>query len=385
MALLGPGPAGAYPPGAITGATPYANGDIDGADGPGFCTQLSLYGTCTFSSYTPSPPTLTVANASPSLPTIPPAAAALLPTVVSLGGAGSPDAHVPILSITGNQIFLGYPLQNAAAYSATTTIGLLRPAGHTWGPYLQPTQFKIAYVLANVQGSSAGTASNMMPTPGATISVPILTDIWGGPILYFPKYNAYQNRPPHNANNPVSTTPTYNPCKTLSPLGLGVIPTPGSGVNAPPVTVGPIFGSPSTVLSSVGGVMMPNYYYNTPVDTNNDTVPSVFWSGPLGAWGVRTNSSLPTVPSPLSQTADPYTPMSTGQVAAILYKLGDQNINNTIDNGETFALELPYFMISAGPDGVFTELFQGNAPTSVTSNNWQVIINKADDIYSFAP
>jgi len=425
MALLGPGPAAAFPPGSAKGAQPYLNGDIDGADGPGFRTNFSLYQTVNFVSYaaTGSPtggPVLTITTGSaPGQPlvdpqgnilTIPPGNVSALPiafSVVSLGGPGSPDVHVPIVGLLGGTtIYLLYPLQdpNPNKDYAGATVGLLTPTGKVWPSYLQENQFKVAYVpMADVSPAS------LLPgTQTSTITVPVLLDIFGGPILYFPAYNSYTNRLPRNTTNVNSTTPTW-------PMAQGKLPNlvvpPGTG-NIPGMVVGPLFGSPSTTQNLVQptNTMAPSYYYNTPVDTTNDTIPSVFWSGPLDCWGVRGTvppnviTLPPSLPTPLTEIADPYTPMSTGQVAAILYKLGDQNIDNCIDSyldgaspqvmhQETFALDLPYFMISAGPDGKFTDLYPGlNEPNNTNgppgpgiSNNWQAIINKSDDVYSFDP
>jgi hypothetical protein len=132
-------------------------------------------------------------------------------------------------------------------------------------------------------------------------------------------------------------------------------------------------------------VGVPYFGNNTSIDSNNDTIPSVFWNGPLGAFGYRDTTGLPDVPAPLTTSADPYSHMTTGQVAAMLYKLGDQNTNNAIDAGESFVVQLQYFMVSPGPDGKFAELYQGNAPVSASQTAWQAIINKSDDIYSFDP
>jgi hypothetical protein len=266
-------------------------------------------------------------------------------TVISLGGPGSPDAHVPVVSCAGSTITLAVPLQNT--YSAAP-LGLLVATGKTWGPYLKPDDFKVVYVVANV-APAGGTAVN--------VSLPVLEDIWGGPILYFPSYNSYANQTlanPQGVSRAVTSATT-----TFPPVGNPAF-TPSAPAASPPATVGPLLGLPA----SAG--------YNTPVPTLGNASasgPSIFWDGPLGYFGGPVAASSY---APLSPT--PFTP---GQVAAVLVKLGDQNINNAIDSGETFNVQLPYFLLSPGPDGMFQDL-SGNA-----QGDWNRIMSKSDDVYSF--
>jgi prepilin-type N-terminal cleavage/methylation domain-containing protein len=68
---------------------------------------------------------------------------------------------------------------------------------------------------------------------------------------------------------------------------------------------------------------------------------------------------------------------TSGQAQALYLKLGDTNLDNKIDNGESLAPFSGYLLISAGPDGVFTNLANANGMDPAT------YINKADDVYNF--
>jgi type II secretory pathway pseudopilin PulG len=345
MALIGPGPAN-----VVNG---YPNGDPDGADGPGFRTRLSLYlSTSIPAAVAAGSLTVTVSGALPTIPTV---NVAPLFTIVSLGGPGSPDASVPIKSCGGSTITLIRPLMGS--YPANTPCALMLPTGKPYDPYLKPDQFNIAYISVPLVSQNAPNYEKL--------SLPVLLDIWGGPILYFPTYNAYTNR----------TGPLVTAVGTLPASTMAV---------ANPVASGPLLGSPSA-NSLV-------FKYNTKIDPiGNNTMPSIFWSGPLGSWGVTPSPDsrgVPLPPPPFTTSCDPNTPMSQGQIAAILYKLGDQNANNAIESGENLVSQLPFFMISAGPDGKFTELYSGTTGVPAigmpgSQGTWSATITKSDDIYSF--
>jgi prepilin-type N-terminal cleavage/methylation domain-containing protein len=382
MALLGLGPASAI---GASGGTSYQYGDVDGADGPGFKAKMAVVATGTVSSAVAGTQSVTVLlnNINLASDTINPIPSATSPpsfTVISLGGPGSLDALVPITSATAATvttpsspspctITLSRPL--AKSYNSGQPCALLAPAGKTYEPYLPPDNFKVQYVQFPVANQ---------PNPNyETQALPVLLDIWGGPILYFPAYNNYTNRLPNTSANPTNT-PTNNPAGGVAlPMGI-TAPTSVA-------TAGPLFGSPSPIAAS--------FAKNSAVDALGDTVPSVFWSGPLGAWGPGANRANP--PGPSGLAADPNVPLTPGQISAILYKLGDVNSNNTIDNytlvtasganaavTEKLAVQLPYFMVSPGPDGAFLDLYPGqSAPPTGSQAYWPGIVSKSDDIYDF--
>jgi prepilin-type N-terminal cleavage/methylation domain-containing protein len=327
MALLGPGPYSAV---TIVSGSPqntYLNGDADGVDGPGFKTQLALVQTVTATptagsnsiSVTGLPATLTNPN-NPALP---------LFTVVSLGGPGSPDAHLSVTNIAGSTITVATPVQGN--YPAGTSAALLAPTGKTWGPYLPIDKFKVSYSTIT---TPAGQNYEKLPLPS-------LLDNWGNPILYVPAYNTYTN----HMMTGITSVATGNP-GTFPILGAS---TPTS------ISVGPLLGWPS------GNSAL--YKYNTPLttlsQTSSYTGPSVFWSAPLSLF-------------------------TTGQMAGLLYKLGDHDGNNAINDTESLSVQQPYFLISSGPDGMYTDLYPGtSAPTTGANQYWQSIMNKSDDVYSF--
>jgi prepilin-type N-terminal cleavage/methylation domain-containing protein len=337
MALLGPGPMAVVQGGSSSTfgqSSGYANFDMDGADGPGFRSTMALYQSATLPGGANAGATsITINSALPAAPTTP---TSPWFTVVSLGGPGSPDALVPVQSFTvgGSTVTLAVPLQGT--YPAGTSVALLTPTGKTWGPYLPVDKFKISYVT--------GIISPPPPfSPQTPVTLPVLQDIWGGPILYFPAYNSY-------ANHVTSVPSKYNPSPSIS------IPSTET------VLVGPLLGSPSGNSAA--------YQYNSPLNSSGQTGPSVFWSGPLGWFGG----------SPASAT----TPFNTTQVQALLYKLGDLSANNVIDPvgttpAESLAVSSQYFLVSPGPDGAFTDF--GTAPQT----QWSQINSKSDDVYSFEP
>jgi prepilin-type N-terminal cleavage/methylation domain-containing protein len=68
---------------------------------------------------------------------------------------------------------------------------------------------------------------------------------------------------------------------------------------------------------------------------------------------------------------------SQGTINALLFKLGDANLNGKIDGAETLAPFSGYLLISPGPDGIFTNL------NNAGSTDPQTYINKSDDVYNF--
>jgi len=70
-------------------------------------------------------------------------------------------------------------------------------------------------------------------------------------------------------------------------------------------------------------------------------------------------------------------PQQPGQQNALLFKLGNTGRSNRITPPETLASFNGYLLISAGPDGLFTNL--ANAGSSDPST----YINRADDVYNF--
>jgi prepilin-type N-terminal cleavage/methylation domain-containing protein len=331
IALIGPGPAQVVL--SNGNWNNYNNGDPDGADGPGFKSGLAVYQATTVTGpvivgATSIKIAFNVQVPANNLISSPP-----LFTVVSIGGPGSPDGSIPVKSYSGTTINLAVPVQGTLVPGSTTpqgyltgtTVSLLAPAGRTWGPYLAPEKFKVAYVLPKE-------AYETQP-------LPVLLDDWGTPILYYPAYNTYTNH--------VDTSTTS--------LNKGVFQTAiPAGATA---SVGPLFGVPS--VNEV--TTPPSYSYNTAVNATKNTGPAVFWSGPLFYF-------------------------NPGQVAGILYRLGDVNGYNAIvpSQGETFNLDQPFFLISAGPDGQFSDLYSGaSSPAPNSQEAWLTIIKNSDDVYSF--
>jgi|GEM_PF-6984543 len=381
MALLGPG--------AASSVFGYANGDTDGADGPGFKTQMSILPYNVILTATSGMSSLAVTGSPPTVDTTtnPPPF-----TAISLGGPNSPDALVPIINCTSGSITLRRPL---IGNYKSAPCALLVPTGATWGPYIKADDFKVAYArvpfglqpasVSEYATTTAGTIGPVTEPAGyERIPVPVLLDRWGGPILYFPAYNAYTGR---------LVSPT-------NPITAGGV-LPGGIKTTAPVSVGPIFGMPNgqygTQLTLVAPIQYGNCGHNSAIDiTNKLTIPSVFWSGPLGMTPPIRPAGFP--PPPALVPADPSTkpptpahisPFSHGQIAAVLYKLGDINGDNAIDSSsgaksppEAFSLSDPFFLMSPGPDGVFAELYRGADATSATASP-QNIVGNSDDIYSF--
>jgi prepilin-type N-terminal cleavage/methylation domain-containing protein len=362
MALLGPGPAAlTYNNNGTVGVqSSDTNLDMDGADGPGFKSRFSIFGTTSLNAaVTAGVMTITVTATLPTTPynqTLPPPF-----TAISLGGPGSPDAAVPVTQWTQQgTITLAAPLQQS--YLNGSNVALLAPSGRTWGPYLPADKFKVAYI---------GFSNDFLPV-GSTVAtgtqyVPVLLDIWGNQILYFPAYNSYSN------HVTATTAQTPSVAKTLSP---GINPTGN------PALIGPLIGA-------VSG----NYSYNTTLK-NPGATGGGSYTGPAVFWDGAANYYLTTVSAILNSTGPAnglYTaPITTGQIEAILYHLGDNQEyitsannppNNAINPGETLAVKQPYFLISAGPNGTFEDLQADltNSPGTTAST----AMSKSDDIYSF--
>jgi hypothetical protein len=370
MALLGLGPASAL--GAASSSVGYPFGDVDGADGPGFKAKLAVVGTGTLSAASGTQAvSVNVTSVNLALGSLPPVNNTVFPaafTVLSVGGPGSPDALVPIVNATATNVpgstsinlaralFKGYTNQPCA---------LLAPAGRTYEPYLPPDKFKVQYVMvpkAN-QGYPVGASGQE-----ETQELPVLLDIWGGPVLYFPAYNSYNGRT--YLNSPTTLTAVTYP--------VGIPPTGFTVVNT---TVGPLFGSPSPIVANIAK--------NAPIDANNDTIPSVFWSGTLGAWGPGANN-----PTPSLLAADPAVPLTQGQIQGILLKLGDVDGTNVVSSlsysgsvalKENFNLQQPYFLVSPGPDGKFEDPTQDaiNDKLAPSPADAAIYMPKSDDVYDF--
>lgn len=371
MALIGPGPAAATLDGASNNYADVpppgdAKCDMDGADGPGFKSRLAqvvLPSGVTPTLSAPANPGATTITVTPSLPAYKADSAGVIGfnfTSISLGGAGSPDAHVPILSWTGSMIKLAVPLQGTITpaasplnaptvtpYPAGEPVGLLTPAGQTWGPYIPVDKFKIQYFPGQLINYSGSGGSSTIPAYYS----PLLTDIWGNPILYFPAYNLYTN--PVTGQN--VSGQFVNSINNWAPT----VSIPATSTMA----IGPLFGSPSSIPYA--------YQFNTPVDSGKHTAPSIFWIGPLvGAYGGSSASSS--------------SAFTNGQLQAMLYKLGDVNGYNAIPAGATFPVELPYFLMSAGPDLQYTDLYPGQTtPPANSQSTWGAIMRKSGNIYSF--
>jgi hypothetical protein len=190
------------------------------------------------------------------------------------------------------------------------------------------------------------------------VPLPVLLDYWGNPIVYMPAYNSYTNHMQVGQTSLASGIP--------GPFPLLGAPTPVT------VSVGPLLGWPKND---------PLYYkYNTPMNSqtqsNSYTGPSIFWSAPL----------TPPPTGAITTWDPPHTTFTTGQVAAMLYKLGDHDGNNMINDTESLAIQQPYFLMSPGADGVYTDFYPGaNAPPLGSNASWQTISDKSDDVYSFEP
>jgi hypothetical protein len=298
-------------------------------------------------------------------------------TVISIGGPGSPDAHLQVEGVTSTTIGVATPIWRS--YPSGTTVSLLAPTGKVYPAYLPADKFKVAYVYTlSVPAISPYSALPYEPLP-----LPVLLDIWGNPILYFPAYNSYTNQAVIG--------------QKCAPIAAG----PALQNLQAAVTIGPLLGTPSSQqVPSTGNLA---YQYNTPMTStilpkpyqavDSYTGPSIFWSGPLTTCGTATGQ--------VSQ-------WTTGQVAALLFKLGDKNGDNAIDNTsgyqiiggsgndlstvETLAVQTKYFMCSAGPDGQFTDLYPGLASPPIVGVTiqqdilaWQQVIDRSENVYSFDP
>ena len=304
---------------------------------------------------TTAPYTITLTVAPPAAPATPTPGVVTQPpfTVVSLGGPGSPDVHIPVLGWMGSTITLAVPVQGTYGAGQTSVFWFppAIPGDHISSrssskSVMRRFPIRVRSPRRSLPAAPAGGFIN----PYETLPLPVLLDASGGPILYFPKYNGYSNH--------VTTIKSMNTGRNpaLSPISATAV-----------VSVGPIFGSPSSNPAV--------YQYNTALtNTGTFTGPSIFWSGPFGSWG--------------GNPASASTPLTTGQIEAILFKLGDQtttstvNATNAILTGETFtAGESQYFLVSPGPDGAFEDLAADLS--SNPSQSASYLMSKSDDIYSF--
>jgi prepilin-type N-terminal cleavage/methylation domain-containing protein len=382
MALLGPGPAGLTlnNNGQVGGASGYPNIDMDGADGPGFRTRYEVWGTALVTTNLragASPASINISSLSSvppgfptaSLPTTPYSPANGPPpfTAVSIGGEGSPDAHVPILSWNGQTIQLAVPLQQSYTASNTSPIqvALLAPAGKTWGPYLPADKFKVGYIVGSFV--PAGLQAN-----GGTALVPVLLDNWGNQILYFPQYNSYTN---HAGTAKLPGGPNSPIYKVASSSAL----------------VGPLIGAVSGNTAACGY----NTTLDSPVATNGAvTGPALFWDGAANYYLSTSNSTGGSAVG----NGDYVSKITTGQIEAILTMLGDSQWGAAVDAegtapnnainpaskvgpAETFMVSAPYFFVSAGPQGVFEDI---QADMTANPNLRPAdIMAKSSNIYSF--
>jgi prepilin-type N-terminal cleavage/methylation domain-containing protein len=382
MALLGPGPAALTTNlnGTVGGQSSDTYLDMDGADGPGFKSRFTVWGTTIINSGGATLPagsnainvsnmifntplgnlgTLPQTNYPPAMP--PPF------TAISIGGPGSPDSQVAVQSWTDHVITLAAPLQQS--YTLPVSITLLAPAGRTWGPYLPADKFKPACVGFTNDYLSASAMANGL-TAAASPAVPVLLDIWGNQILYFPAYNSYKN---HVGTLKASSSPSVGQV-------IGITP------NANAALVGPLIGIVATGAQN-------NTPLSNPGATGGGTYtgPAVFWDGGANCYLTTVTGLAPYSGSTASPSSLTAVPISTGQIEAILWRLGDNQEpvtasygsgpNNAINPGETLAVKDPYFLISAGPNGTFEDL---NADvTNSPSVPPATLMSKSDDIYSF--
>jgi type II secretory pathway pseudopilin PulG len=350
MALLGPGPMAAFD--ATNTVTYFVTvngssqtpGDEDGADGPGFRTHLTPVATATLG--TGATINSTTISLSGSVPAISGGQAGAPPPycVISFGGSGSyPGTMVPIKQANGTSITLVAPPQYP--YPAGTSVGVLEPSGKPWSAYLPAEKFKVVYQQTQWE------ATNLYPP------MPQIADPWGQPILYFPAYAPYKN---------------YT-------VGAGGDPVVAGTNNLAAIQVGRLLGLPNAPQLATQ-----NYADVTGL-TQANTVPqsgqyvggAIFWSGAIQG----------------------FTP---GQIQAMLYKLGDHHdvpgstvgkYSNAIvtspslaglpagSQAETLSVSQPYFLLSSGPDGVFSDLNNGPVQTKTDIPTFMTRYN--DDIYSF--
>ncbi|HUB27929.1 MAG TPA: type II secretion system protein [Tepidisphaeraceae bacterium] len=374
MALLGPGPAGLTinQNGTVGGASGYPNADMDGADGPGFRSRFEVWGTSTTTTILSAGATtvtltqpisgtpLGSVNALPTTNYVPASGPPPF-TAISIGGEGSPDAHIPITSWTSsNQITLAMPVQQS--YVAGTAVSLLAPAGKTWGPYLPADKFKVGYISGNFNAPGINIGNAALPL------VPVLMDNWGNQILYFVAYNSYAN----HVTETNALSPSASPTITMT--------------NATAL-VGPLIGAVSGNSTA--------YRYNTILESPTAvggavTGPAVFWDGAANYYASTSSSAGG---SALSNGIY-VTKITTGQIEGILTMLGDNQwgsstepektapnnaINPTLN--EKLAVTTPYFFISAGPLGAFEDV---QADMTANPNLRPAdIMAKTSNIYSF--
>jgi type II secretory pathway pseudopilin PulG len=172
-------------------------------------------------------------------------------------------------------------------------------------------------------------ATSTSGTGSVSYQYPILLDHWGNPIEYFPKY------------------------RNLQYSGA-------SGTATPPPLLGNCAATGSAILPSAFDV--------------RDYVP-------MQATGMQ--DLMTTVTANGNVTPSSFVP-SWAPTEALLFMLGDDNIDNSIDNNETAAFDGDFLLISAGPDGVWagtpgSAYDFGTAPSST----WLKTILKSGNVYNF--
>jgi len=202
--------------------------------------------------------------------------------------------------------------------------------GKVWGPYLPAEKFPgvfVAYVDAN--GNKVDPNGDKLVPPYA--GQPELLDHWGQPIQYFTRFG------PSNTRTDSVLTP---------PAGT---------------TAGPLYGYavPKSIDNSLNG-------QNAIWDQRDGAVILDAQKNPAGAWQTAAISN--TTPSPPGNIALalhlwPYTPPTSSSPPppvnlglAVRWMLGDDNLDNFIDNGETLRYTGPYILISAGPNSTWCNL-----------------------------
>ncbi len=218
---------------------------------------------------------------------------------------------------------------DGAAGPGFTTI----PNGQVYGPYVEPSQFKMAL-------DPQGTVTTTEPTPF------YIQDRYGHPILYFKAF-------------------------------MGATPFLPAGQTAGSSTTDYVgYWLPANVASPLAPTGGPQPRYNLADDQGNTTYPALCWSGETPS-----TSNTPT----------------SGQSNALIrmcLELGDKNANGVIEPGATKfpeqpATTLPFLLWSPGPDEVFgvsLSIAQGDSLTvtgGLTSGTWASMVPSNDDATNF--
>jgi prepilin-type N-terminal cleavage/methylation domain-containing protein len=358
-ALLGPGPGA---PQSIGTAAVFTAGD--GADGPGFRSQtMNIPGTAggttiTFNTPQSSLPVFTAGQSVwwfDQITTL--SSGVVAHTYYGITNITQPPS--PTNSVTG--------ISWSSGAGTPTSSGVLRiAAGRVWGPYLPPDKFQVAYVDPTRVGKAADVATN--------IHYPVLLDRWGGEIQYFPAYGPANNRASNAANSSYSANATT--------LGF-TVPVPEV------INVGPLIGyaAPATidtavpVLNTPNGATLSGFYS---IFDQRDGAPVIDTVSPAGPEAIPWCFYTYQNPRP-STTIPPQT--TTDLSLAVKWMLGDDNLNDVIDNGESYRNTQPYILISAGPDGPdrsdggFCDFSQISANSS--NQIYQKAMEASGNIYNF--